>query len=97
MSGARAPTSPAPADVEAAAAWRAGGFSVVDAPLRVVAAAVEGRFGRPVALAPGVDGARRLTLYLPTAETADAVLGDVAAYLDLRLQATPDGFTLRPR
>ena len=91
------PTPPAPADVEAATAWRDGGFSVADAPLDAVAAAVEARFGRAVRLAPGVDGRQRLTLYLPTAATADAVLGDVAAYLGLRLQAGPDRYQLLPR
>ena len=97
VEGAGAPTPPVDADVGAAAAWRAGGFSVVDARLAAVTAAVEARFGRSVALDPGVDAGRRLTLFLPTAETADAVLGDVAAYLGLRLQVTSDGFTLRPR
>ena len=95
--GTGAPTPPVDADVEAIAAWRRGGFSVVDAPLAAVAAAVEARFGRPVQVGPGVDGAQRLTLYLPTAETADAVLGDVAAYLDLRLQAGPDRYQFLPR
>ena len=95
--GAGAPTPPVASDVEAVAAWRRGGFSVVDAPLAAVAAAVEARFGRPVRVGPGVDGDRRLTLFLPTAETADAVLGDVAAYLDLRLQAGPDRYQLLPR
>ncbi len=46
---------------------------------------------------PGVDRARRLTLFLPSADTADAVLRDVAAYLDLRLQSGPDGFTVLAR
>ena len=91
------PTPPVVADVAAAAAWRGGGFSVVDAPLGVVAAALEGRFGRPVRLGPGVDAARRLTLFLPSAESADAVLRDVAAYLDLRLQVGPDRYDLLPR
>lgn len=95
--GAGAPTPPVAADVTAAAAWRDGGFSVVDAPLAGVAAALEARFGRPVRLGPGVDGDQRLTLYLPAADSADAVLGDVAAYLDLRLQAGPDRYQLLPR
>lgn len=95
--GAGAPTPPVAADVTAAAAWRDGGFSVVDAPLASVAAAVEGRYGRPVRLGPGVDGDQRLTLYLPAADSADAVLGDVAAYLGLRLQAGPDRYQLLPR
>ena len=95
--GAGAPTAPVDADVGAVAAWRSGGFSVVDAPLAAVAAAVEGRYGRPVELGPGVDGDRPLTLYLPTADAADAVLGDVAAYLGFRLQVGPDRYRLLPR
>ena len=92
-----AATPPVAADVAAVAAWRGGGFSVVDAPLGVVAAALEGRFGRPVGLAPGVDASRRLTLFLPAADRADVVLRDLAAYLDLRLQAGPDRYDLLPR
>ena len=101
VAGARgaggAATPPVAADVAAVAAWRGGGFSVVDAPLGVVAAALEGRFGRPVGLAPGVDASRRLTLFLPAADRADVVLRDLAAYLDLRLQAGPDRYDLLPR
>ena len=92
-----AATPPVAADVAAVAAWRGGGFSVVDAPLGVVAAALEGRFGRPVGLGAGVDASRRLTLFLPAADRADVVLRDLAAYLDLRLQAGPDRYDLLPR
>lgn len=95
--GRGAPTPPVPADVSAVASWRSGGFAVVNAPLASVAAAVQARFGRAVSIGPGVDGARRLTLFLPTADTADAVLRDVTAYLDLRLQSGPDGFTVLSR
>jgi ferric-dicitrate binding protein FerR (iron transport regulator) len=95
--GRGAPTPPVAADVEAVAAWRAGGFSVVDAPLAAVAAALEARFGCPVRIGPSVDGGRRLTLYLPSADSADAVLRDVAAYLDLRVQSGPDGYAVLPR
>lgn len=91
------PTLPANADVAAITAWRSGGFSVVDASLATVAAAAEARYGRSVQLGPGVDAERRLTLYLPTAESADTVLGDVAAYLDLRLQVGPDSYRLLSR
>lgn len=91
------PTPPVAADVAAAAAWRGGGFSVVDTPLGVVAAALEGRFGRPVRLGAGVDAGRRLTLFLPSADSADVVLRDVAAYLDLRVQAGPGRYDLLPR
>ncbi len=97
VAGAGAPTPPVATDVEAATAWRRGGFAVVDAPLAVVAAAVEGRFGRPVRLGAGVDPGRRLTLFLPDADSADAVLGDVAAYLDLRVSVGPDGYDLLAR
>ena len=90
-------TPPVAADVAAVVAWRGGGFSVVDAPLGVVAAALEGRFGRPIGLAPGVDAGRRLTLLLPAADSADVVLRDLAAYLDLRVQAGPDRYDLLPR
>ena len=89
------PVPPRPVDVGAVAAWRAGGFSAVDAPLGAVAAALEARFGRPVRL--GVDPGRRLTLYLPAADSAEVVLRDLAAYLDLRLQVGPDGYDLLPR
>ena len=92
--GRGAPTPAVRTDAQAATAWRRGGFAVVDAPLATVAAAVEARFGRPVRLGAGVDAGRRLTLLLPDADSADAVLGDVAAYLDLRLSAGPDGFAL---
>ena len=97
VAGGGAPTPPVRADVEAVAAWRAGAFSVVDAPLAVVAEALEARFGRPVRLGAGVEAGRRLTLFLPSADSADAVLRDVAAYLDLRLQSGPDGYTVLPR
>ena len=90
-------TPPVAADVAAVVAWRGGGFSVVDAPLGVVAAALEGRFGRPIGLAPGVDAGRRLTLLLPAADSADVVLRDLAAYLNLRVQAGPDRYDLLPR
>ena len=79
------------------AAWRDGAFSVVDAPLGSVAAALEARFGRPVRLGPGVDARRRLTLFLPSADSADVVLRDLAAYLDLRVQAGPDRYDVLPR
>ena len=92
-----APTPPVAADVASVAAWRDGGFSVVDAPLGVVAAALEGRFGRPVRLGAGVDAGRRLTLFLPSADSADVVLRDLAAYFDLRVQAGPDRYDLLPR
>ena len=92
-----AATPPVAADVAAAVAWRDGGFSVVDAPLGVVAAALEGRFGRPVGLAPGVDAGRRLTLFLPAADSADVVLRDLSAYLGLRVQAGPGRYDLLPR
>lgn len=95
--GGGAPTAPMPADVEAVTAWRAGGFAVVDAPLAAVAAAVAARYETAVRLGPGVDGARRLTLFLPDAASADSVLGDVTAYLDLRLSAGPGGFDLLAR
>ena len=91
------PTPPAATDVEAVAAWRDGAFSVVDAPLGSVAAALEARFGRPVRLGPGVDARRRLTLFLPSADSADVVLRDLAAYLDLRVQAGPDRYDVLPR
>lgn len=95
--GAGVPTPPVSADVEGVAAWRAGGFSVVDAPLAAVAAALEARFGRKVAIGPGVDASRRLSLYLPSADSVDAVLRDVAAYLDLRVQSGPDGYSIHSR
>ncbi|WP_420455301.1 FecR family protein [Rubrivirga sp.] len=97
VAGAGAPTPPVATDVEAVTAWRRGGFSVVDAPLATVAAAVEGRFGRAVRLGAGVDPGRRLTLFLPDADSADAVLGDVAAYLDLRFSVGSDGYALLAR
>lgn len=81
------PSAPARADTAAVVAWQRGAFSVVDAPLGAVAAAVEGRFGGVVRLGAGVDPAQRVTLFLPAPRTAADPLGDVAAYLDLRLQA----------
>ena len=95
--GEGAPTPPVPVDLEAVTAWQRGGFAVVDAPLEVVAAAVAARFGPTIGLGAGVDAGQRLTLFLPTAETADAVLADVAAYLDLRLQAGPGRYDLLAR
>ena len=92
-----APTPPTAVDAEAVAAWRDGGFSVVDAPLGLVTAALAARFGRPVGLGPGVDASRRLTLYLPSADSADVVLRDVAAYLDLRLEIGPARYDLVSR
>ncbi len=81
------PSAPARADTAAVVAWQRGAFSVVDAPLGAVAAAVEGRFGGAVRLGAGVDPAQRVTLFLPAPRTAADPLGDVAAYLNLRLQA----------
>ncbi len=97
VAGRGAPTPPVAVDLEAVTAWQRGGFSVVDAPLEVVAAAVEARFDFEVGLGEGVNPTQRLTLFLPAAETADAVLGDVAAYLGLRLQAGPDRYDLLAR
>ena len=92
-----APTAPAPVDARAVIAWHDGAFSVVDAPLGAVAQALEARFGRRVRLAPGVDASRRLTLLLPSADSADVVLRDVAAYLDLRVQVVADRYDVLPR
>lgn len=97
VAGTAPPTPPGRVDVAAVTAWQTGGFAVVDAPLAAVAAAVEGRYGRPVRLGPAVDPSQRLTLFLPQAETAEAVLGDVAAYLGLRLQAGPGRYDLLTR
>lgn len=85
---------PTPADVDAATAWRAGGFAIADAPLGTIAAALEAQFGRPVVLGPRVDPGARLSLFLPDATRADEVLADVAAYLDLRLRIRPTGYDL---
>lgn len=92
-----APTAPAPVAPGLVVAWRDGAFSVDDVPLGAVAEAIGARFGRPVRLAPGVDADRRLTLFLPTADSADVVLRDLAAYLDLRLQVSADRYELLPR
>ncbi len=91
------PSAPARADTAAVVAWQRGAFSVVNAPLGAVAAAVEGRFGGAVRLGAGVDPARRVTLYLPAPRTAADPLGDVAAYLDLRLQASTGRYDLLAR
>lgn len=95
--GRGAPTAPAAADVAAATAWRDGGFAIADAPLGAVARALQAQFGRPVRLGTRVDPGRRLTLYLPQADSAEPVLRDVAAYLDLRLQIGPEGYDLLAR
>ena len=92
-----APTAPAPVDLALVAAWRAGGFAIADAPLGTVAQALQAQFGRPVRLGDRVDPGRRLTLYLPHATSAEPVLRDVAAYLDLRLQMGPEGYDLLAR
>ena len=92
-----APTAPVPVDARAVIAWHDGAFSVVDAPLGAVAEALQARFGRRVRLAPGVDASRRLTLLLPSADSADVVLRDVAAYLDLRVQVVADRYDVLPR
>lgn len=92
-----APTAPAAINVASVTAWRGGGFSIVDAPLGTVAQALQARFGRPVRLGPGVDPGRRLTLFLPRADSAETVLRDVAAYFDLRLRLQPDGYDLLVR
>lgn len=92
-----APTAPVPVDARAVIAWHDGAFSVVDAPLGAVAEALQARFGRRVRLAPGVDASRRLTVFLPSADSADVVLRDVAAYLDLRVQVVADRYDVLPR
>ena len=92
-----APSEPRAADVQAVVSWRGGGFAISDAPLGAVAQALQARFGLPVRLGARVDPGRRLTLYLPQADSAETVLMDVAAYLDLRLQVSPEGYDLVTR
>ena len=65
--------------------------------LERVAAGGQGAFERVESDARGVDAGRRLTLFLPAADSADVVLRDLAAYLDLRVQAGPDRYDLLPR
>ena len=91
---ARPPTE---ADLDASTAWQRGGFSIADAPLGAVAAAVEAQYQTSVVLGPRVDPGSRLSLFLPDADRADQVLADVAAYLDLRLVVRPDGYDLLAR
>ncbi len=91
------PSAPVPSDTAAVVAWQRGAFSVVDAPLGAVAAAVEGRVGGAVRLGTGGGPGQRVTLFLPAPRTAADPLGDVAAYLDLRLQAGSGRYDLLAR
>ena len=95
--GRGAPIAPAAIDADAVTAWRDGRFTIVDAPLGAVVEAVEAQFDVTVRLGERVDPGRRLTLLLSRADSAQAVLEDVAAYLDLRLQSGAEGYDLLAR
>ena len=95
--GRGAPTAPAAIDTDAVTAWRTGRFTIVDAPLGAVVEAVQAQFGVAVRLGARVDPGRRLTVLLSRADSAQDVLEDVAAYLDLRLQSGAEGYDLLAR
>lgn len=80
----------ADAPPHAVAAWRSGAFHADDAPLADIAVDVERRFGTRVVLAEGLE-ARRWTLALEHAASADDVLTALAGPMGLHVQPQDDG------
>jgi ferric-dicitrate binding protein FerR (iron transport regulator) len=87
------PTAPRDTSVERLLAWRSGGFSVIDQPVRTVVDALERRYGTRIEVDSGVP-ADSITLYYRSQTDVETILGDMCEALHLQYTRTSQGYVL---
>lgn len=82
-------------DVEQAAAWRFGAFSVQDRPLGAVLGEVERRYGVAIGTAADAPLGARVSAFYAERPALDVLLGDLGAAAGARFEAAGDGYRVR--
>lgn len=93
VEGVTPPTAPRDTSVERMLAWRSGGFSVIDRPVRTVVDALERRYGTSIEVDARVP-ADSVTLYYRSQTDVETILGDMCEALHLQYTRTVQGYVL---
>lgn len=94
---AQAPDMIQEVGVDRLAAWRRGGFWLVDQPLSAIFRELERRYAVDIRLRDVVVGEERLTVYYPERPTIETILSDLCTRGGLRYSRTSRGFEITPQ
>jgi ferric-dicitrate binding protein FerR (iron transport regulator) len=89
-------STPAQADVERAAGWRAGSLSFDDWPLREVLDEIERRYDIEIEESANTPLAARVSAFYVARPTIQTLLGDLGAATGVRFAPTSRGYAVRP-
>lgn len=93
---ANSASAPRNVSLDRALAWRNGGVTYMDRPLRSVFRSIERRFNVRIEVADPAINDRLLTYLNPRPTSAEAVLSDICQTLDLRFRRTANGYLVLP-
>lgn len=94
LNTATSPSEPVEVPVDRFMAWRTGGMAFTDQPVETILAEIERRFDIAINTSAVSIQDQHLSLYLNTVESVEEVLDVVCGYLDLRYEATANGYAI---
>jgi len=94
---AQAPDVVQDVGVDRLAAWRRGGFWLVDQPLSAIFRELERRYAVDIRLRDVVVGEERLSVYYPERPSIETILSDLCTRGGLRYSRTSRGFDISPQ